>query len=278
MAFTIQTNLLANSAQRTLNKVDQNLGKTIERLATGTRIVSAADDPAGLAISDTMGATVRSLGQATRNAQDGLSLVQVFEGGTNEINNMLIRIRELAMQSASDTVGERERGLLNEEVTGLKSEITRVARTTVYLDRELLAGDNVRLEFQIGIGNDPEKDRVVFEPGKTDLTAEGLGVDGISVQSRENSQESLATIDEALLHVNELRARIGSSANRLQTTINSQEVYRENLMGARARIRDADMAAETTNLTRESILRQAGVAVLTHANESPRLALQLLRI
>lgn len=277
MAFTIQTNQLATTSQRTLNNTENNLSKTIQKLATGTRIVTAADDPAGLAISDNMNATIRSLGQAQRNSQDGISLIQVFEGGTNEISNMLIRIRELAMQSASDTVGERERSMIDNEVQELKSEITRVARSTTYMDRELLAGEEVRLEFQVGVGNDAEKDRIVFEPGNSDLTADGLAVDGISVTERTDAQESLEVLDTAIITVNELRARIGSSQNRLQTTINSQGIYRENLMNAKSRIRDADMALETTNLTRETILRQAGVAVLSQANESPKLALSLLR-
>jgi flagellin len=277
MGMTIQTNQLAITAQRTLSNTENSMAKTIERLATGTRIVNASDDPAGLAISDNMNATIRSLSQATRNAQDGISLIQVFEGGTTEISNMLVRIRELSMQSANDTLGERERSMLSNEVTELKSEITRVARTTTFLDRELLAGEQVRLEFQVGVRNDPEKDRIVFDPGNTDLTAGGLGIEGVEVNEKGSAQDSLEVLDNAIVQVNELRARIGSSQNRLQTTVNSQGIYKENLMAAKSRIRDADMAVETTNLTRESILRQAGVSVLVQANETPRLALNLLR-
>lgn len=277
MSFTIQTNHLALTAQRSLEQVENRNARTIQKLATGSRIVVAADDPAGLAISDNMQATIRSIGQAMRNSQDAVSLVQVFEGGTNEISNMLIRLRELSMQSASDTVGDRERSMLNEEVKELKSEITRVARTTSYLDRELLAGDEVRLEFQVGTGNDEEKDRIVFEPGKTDLTAEGLGVDDIDVSDRGSSQDGLEALDEAIVQVNELRARVGSTQNRLQVTYNSQGIYRENLAAARSRVRDADMAEETTNLVRDNILRQAGVSILSQANAAPQLALQLLR-
>lgn len=277
MAFTIQTNSLANTAMRNLNNTEDRMGGVVSRLASGSRIYRAADDPAGLAISDQMNATIRSLQQAQRNAQDAISLVQVFEGGTTEISNMLIRIRELSIQAASDTVGQRERAMLNLEVQELKSEITRVARTTTYMDRELLAGEEVRLEFQVGVKNDPAKDRVVFDPGNTDLTGAGLGVDDIDVGERVSSQEGLEKLDAAIVQVNELRAKIGSTQNRLQTTINSQGIYAENLMNAKSRIRDADMALETTNLTRETILRQAGVAVLQAANENPKLALQLLR-
>ncbi|MBY0369957.1 flagellin FliC [bacterium] len=276
MALTINTNALALTSQRNLGITEEKMKKTIERLASGSRIVSAADDPAGLAISDGMNATIRSLNQAMRNAQDGISLIQVFEGGTFEINNMLIRLRELAMQSSSDTVGARERAMLNNEVQELKNEITRVARTTTYMDRELLAGEKVKLEFQVGTGNVADKDRILFDPGNTDLRSESLGVGDLDIRFKEDAQNALPTIDEAIIRVNEMRARIGSSQNRLQTTLNSQGVYRENMMNANSRIKDADMATETTNLARESILRQAGVAVLMQANETPRLALRLM--
>jgi len=277
MALTIMTNELALAAQRNLNNTELRLNSTIQRLASGSRIVRASDDPAGLAISDNMNAIIRSMGQAMRNAQDGISLIQVFEGGTTEISNMLVRLRELSIQSASDTVGDRERTMLNNEVQELKQEITRIARTTNYAGKDLLAGDQIHLEFQIGANNDPEKDRIVFDPGNSNLTAEGLAVDGVDVGTKTGSQEALSQLDQALNSVNELRARIGASQNRLQTTINSQSVYIENLSAAKSRIKDADMAIETTSLARESILRQAGVAVLTQANETPKLALQLLR-
>jgi flagellin len=277
MALTIMTNELALAAQRNLNNTELRLNSTIQRLASGSRIVRASDDPAGLAISDNMNAIIRSMGQAMRNAQDGISLIQVFEGGTTEISNMLVRLRELSIQSASDTVGDRERNMLNNEVQELKQEITRIAKTTNYAGKDLLAGDEIHLEFQIGANNDPEKDRIVFDPGNANMTAEGLGVDGIDVSSKEGSQEGLNQLDEALTRINELRARIGASQNRLQTTINSQSIYIENLSTAKSRIKDADMAVETTALARESILRQAGTAVLTQANETPKLALSLLR-
>lgn len=277
MALIINTNKLALTAQRHLGLTENRLHKTIERLATGSRIVNASDDPAGLAISDGMNATVRSLGQAMRNAQDAISLIQVFEGGTHEINNMLVRLRELAMQAASDTMGPKERAMLDHEVQELTSEITRVARTTTYMDRELLAGERIRLEFQVGVGNDPAKDRIIFDPGNTDLRAESLNVGDMSVKEKADAQQSLPTIDKALTRLNEMRAKIGSSQNRLQTTFNSQGIYRENLMQAMSRIRDADMAVETTSLAKESILRQAGVAVLLQANQTPELALRLMQ-
>ena len=277
MALTIQTNNLAVTAQRELGRTEQRLHKGIQRMATGSRIVAASDDPAGLAISDNMTATIRSLQVAQRNAQDGVSMIQVFEGGTTEISDMLMRIRELSMQSANGTYGHRERAMLNDEVEELKMEISRVARTTTYMDRELLAGEEVNLEFQVGVRNNPEKDRIVFNPGINDLRAQGLGIMDVNIVTKENAQDALDIMDEAILRVNEMRAKVGSSQNRLLTTINAQGIYRENLMAARSRIRDADMAVETTDLTKETILRQAGVAVLMQANETPRLALSLLK-
>jgi flagellin len=167
--------------------------------------------------------------------------------------------------------------MLNLEVQELKNEITRVAKTTTYMGRELLAGEEVKLEFQVGVNNDPGKDRITFDPGNTDLTSAGLEVSSIDISERENAQNGLEALDTAIIRVNELRAKIGSAQNRLQTTLNSQGIYAENMSNAKSRIRDADMAAETTNLTRETILCQAGVAVLQAANENPKLALQLLR-
>jgi len=277
MALTIMTNELALAAQRNLNNTELRLNSTIQRLASGSRIVRASDDPAGLAISDNMNAIIRSMGQAMRNAQDGISLIQVFEGGTTEISNMLIRMRELSIQAASDTVGPKERNMLDNEVQQLKAEITRIARTTTYAGRELLAGDHIHLEFQVGPNNNPEKDRVVFDPGPSNLTTDGLDVSDIQVRDKDAAQTGLENLDNALNTINSLRARIGAAQNRLQTTINSQSVYIENLSTAKSRIRDADMATETTALARESILRQAGVAVLSQANETPKLALSLLR-
>ncbi len=277
MGLQINTNEVSLAAQRNLEITDRRYKGTVQRLSSGSRIVQASDDPAGLAISDNLEATIRSLGQAVRNAQDGVSLIQVYEGGTNEINNMLVRIRELCMQSASDTIGDKERGMLDNEVQQLKDEVERIARSTKFAGRELLSGEGVNIEFQVGPNNDPEVDRIRFNPGDTDLRIEALGVEGIAVLERNNARDSLEVIDEALLKVNEIRARVGASQSRLSTTITSQQIFAENLMAAKSRIKDADIAKESSNLTRDSILRQAGVAVLTQANQTPALALSLLR-
>lgn len=277
MSLSIMTNQLVIGARRNMEQTTNRLNSAIQKLASGSRIVRASDDPAGLAISDSLNATIRSLGQAMRNAHDGISLVQVFEGGTNEINNMLMRVRELSMQSASDTVGNGERVMLDNEVQQLIQEVDRVAKTTKFGGTHLLSGESIALEFQVGTGNNPEADRIMFSPGDSNLTADALGVFGLNVREKENAQNSLDVLDNAITRVNEIRARVGASQNRLYSTVQAQLVYQENLMAAKGQIRDADIAEETSNVARESILMQAGAAVLAQANSVPKLALQLLR-
>lgn len=277
MSLRIMTNEAALNAQRNLELTNNRLYSSLEKLSSGSRINRAADDAAGLAISDSLAANIRSIGQAIRNAQDGVSLIQVFEGGTNEINNMLIRMRELSMQAASDTVGDRERTLINNEVQELKKEVERVAQTTRYAGKNLLNGEAATLEFQVGVENQPEVDRMAFDPGEANLTASSLDIEGVDISQKEGAQDSLETLDLAMQKVNEVRAKVGSVQSRLQTTINSSSIFAENLSAARSRIRDTDIALESTNLARETIVRNSGIAMLTQANQTPAVALQLLR-
>lgn len=277
MSLRIMTNEVAINAQRNLDQTGNRLQNTLEKLSSGSRINRASDDAAGLAISDTLNAQIRSIGQGIKNAQDGSSLVQVFEGGTNEINTVLTRIRELAMQSASDTVGDRERSLIQNEVGELAKEVDRISRTTRYAGKTLLDGTAPVLEFQVGTQNDPDVDRITFDPGEANMTASALGVEGIDVSAKDGAQNSLEQLDASIQRVNEIRAKVGSIQSRLNTTISSASIFSENLSAAKSRIRDTDIALESTNLARETIIRQSGVAVLTQANQTPALALQLLR-
>jgi len=277
MALRIMTNDSAINAQRNLEMTTNRLQSSQEKLSSGHRINKAADDAAGLAISDTLNSTIRSLGQAIRNAQDGSSLVQVFEGGTNEISSMLMRIRELAMQSSSDTVGQRERKMIDNEVQELKSEVERVSLSTKYSGHVLLNGTAPILEFQVGTENNEAIDRITFDPGDADLTVGALGLDGLSVTEKESAQESLDTLDEGIQRINEIRAKVGSIQSRLQTTAASSMIFNENLTAAKSRIKDADMAVESTNFAKENIIRSSGVAMLGQANQTPAIALQLLR-
>jgi flagellin len=277
MALRIMTNEAATNAQRNLGLSDNRLHSTLEKLSSGSRINRASDDAAGLAISDTMHAEIRSQAQAIRNAQDGSSLIQVFEGGTNEINNMMIRMRELAMQSASDTVGDKERGMIQNEVKELKEEVERVSQTTKYSGRNLLNGQSPVFEFQVGTNNNENVDRIKFDPGDANLTSGALGIDGVDVSSKSGAQSALDTLDQGISRVNEVRARVGSIQSRLQSTADTTAIFQENLEAARSRIRDTDIAKESSNLARESIIRQSGVAMLAQANQTPAVALQLLR-
>lgn len=277
MSLRIMTNQSAINAQRNLEKTSSRLSSTFEKLSSGSRINYAADDAAGLAISDSLNATIRSLGQAIRNTQDGASLIQVVEGGTAEISNVLMRMRELAMQSASDTVGDRERSLINTEVQELKSEVERVAQTTKYGDKRLLNGEESYLEFQVGTQNNPDIDRITWDAGEADFRASSLGIDTVDITEKVGAQESLEILDEGIQRVNGIRAKIGSIQSRLMTTFATGSLYQENLSSARSRIRDTDLALESTNLARETMIRQSGVSVLAQANQTPAVALQLLK-
>jgi flagellin len=277
MALRIMTNQSAINAQRHLGNSTDRLQSVLEKLASGSRINHAADDAAGLAISDGLNATIRSVGQAIRNAQDGASLVQVFEGSTNEINNMLVRLRELAMQAATDTVSDRDRSLINQEVKETVTEIERIANTTKYADRKLLDGSAPILEFQVGPNNVPEEDRIIFDPSHLKLTTDVLGIDGMEYRTKQDAQDALDTLDDGLYRVNSVRAQIGAVQTRLNSSVTTSTNYNENLSAAKSRIRDTDIALESTNLAKETMVRNAGVSVLSQANTEPAVALQLLR-
>jgi flagellin len=276
MGLRINTNIQAMSAQRSLSMNRMAQDKSLERLSSGYRINRAGDDAAGLAISENMRASVRSLGQANRNAQDGISLVQVAEGATNEISNILVRMRELSIQGASDTIGNLERGFINKEVQALKSEVDRISMNTEFNGTKLLNGSGEKLEIQVGIKNSPTEDRIVFDAQEQNVTTHGIGISDLSTVTKEDSQMNLEKIDAAINKVNENRSSLGATQNRLQSTINNIGIYKENLEAARSRIRDTDMAEETSELTKSNILSQAGISVLAQANQNPQQALKLL--
>ncbi|RYZ67607.1 MAG: flagellin FliC [Proteobacteria bacterium] len=248
----------------------------LERLSSGNRINRAGDDAAGLAISEKLKANIRSIKQATRNASDGISLVQVAEGAMNEVSNIMVRLRELSIQGASDTIGDVERGFIDKEVTGLKAEINRISGTTEFNGRKLLNGDGTNIDIQVGLKNNPMEDRLTFNVKnlQTDLTA--LNLMDVNTVTKEGSQNNLALIDASIQKINENRSELGALQNRLQSTINNQMIYRENLEGANSRIRDTDVAEETAELTRTNILSQAGISVLSQANQNSSMALKLL--
>lgn len=276
MGLRINTNSAALNAQKTLWSTKLGLDKSMEKLASGLRINRAGDDAAGLAISENLKAQVRGLKQAGRNAQDGISLVQVAEGSMNEISSILIRLRELAVQGASDTIGPVERQFLNVEYDQLTSEIDRIAEGTEFNGTQLLAGVGSVLDFQVGTRNNPEIDRISFDASKADANSAALGVNLTSVADKASAQNSLTAIDQAIVSVSAMRADFGAIQNRLQSTVSNLQVSVENMSAANSRIRDVDIAEETSEMTKNNILLQAGTSVLAQANQQANIALGLL--
>jgi flagellin len=276
MALRITTNVSSINAQRALGSSQQNLKSSLEKLASGSRINRAADDAAGLAISEQLKGQIRGMRQAQRNASDGVSLVQVAEGGLNEVSAMLIRLRELAIQGSSDTVGDTERKFIDVEYQQLKSEIQRIAENTNFNGYDLLNGTGGIIDIQIGTNNDPFKDRISFNASAANSSLQALGLSAEAVATKPQAQQSIAMVDRAIVSVNAIRANFGAMQNRLNSTINNLQVATENYSAANSRIRDADIAHESAELTRNTILQQAGVSVLSQANSMQNLALKLL--
>jgi flagellin len=276
MGLRINTNTASLNAQRNLRSSKLGLDKSLERLSSGFRINRAGDDAAGLAISENLRAQIRGLKQAQRNAQDGVSLVQVAEGSLNEISSILIRLRELAVQAASDTIGPVERQFLNVEYDQLVSEVDRIADGTEFNGTLLLSGTGSILDFQVGTRNDPNIDRLSFDASKADANSAALGVNLTSVADKASAQNSLSAIDSAIVSVSAMRADFGAVQNRLQSTINNLAVSLENMAAANSRIRDVDIAEETAEMTMNNVLLNAGTSVLAQANQTSQVALGLL--
>jgi flagellin len=277
MGLRINTNIPALVAQRNMRSTRAIMDRTLERLASGSRINHAADDAAGLAISESLRAQIRGLTQAERNSQDGVSLVQVAESALGEISNILIRLRELGVQSASDTVGPTERGFLDREYQQMLEEIDRISNSTEFNGVPLLNGTASNFEVQVGTRNDPNIDRIkLFDSTSADVNVIALGLNLTSVAEKTNAQNSLDAIDKALQTVTGTRASFGAIQNRIQSVISNIQVSKENLSAANSRIRDADFAEETSELTKQNILMQSGTAVLGQANSNIKSVLGLL--
>jgi len=276
MGLRINTNTQSLAAQRHLESNSSAQKASMEKLSAGTRINRAADDAAGLAISEKMRATIRSVRQDARNANDGISLIQTAEGAMNEISNILIRFRELSIQAASDTLTDKERGFIDKEVGQLAQEVNRIAKSTEYNGRQILTGEGEVLEIQIGQKNNAELDRFQYDSAKIDATLETLGLADIGIKTKEQAQTNLEKIDGAIEQLSGNRAELGALQNRLQSTISNLKIYDENISAARSRIYDVDMASETAELTKSNILTSAGVSVLSQANSNNTAALKLM--
>lgn len=276
MGLRINTNGSALTAQRALWSTKLSLDKAMSRLSSGSRINKASDDAAGLAISENLKAQIRGIKQASRNAQDGVSMIQTAEGSLGEIGNILIRLRELSVQAASDTIGDRERGLVDIEYKQMLDEVDRIASSTEFNGTPLLSGVGSVIEFQVGTKNSPNVDRLSFNAAESDAGTQSLGLDLTGAYDKITAQNSLAAIDHAINYVSGLRANFGALQNRMNSTIDNIQVNSENLSAANSRIRDADIAEESSELARQNIMLQAGTSILAQANQQPSLALSLL--
>jgi flagellin len=245
-------------------------------MSSGSRITKAADDAAGLAISEKLKANIKSNSQANRNANDGISMIQTAEGGLDEVSNILTRLRELSIQSASDTVGDTERGFTDMEYQNLKQEVERIAQVTEFNGTKLLSGEGDKLDFQIGINNDDFQDRISYDTSLQNAKLDSLGISDIAVSNKEGAQTALSTIDTAIEKVSGQRASLGAMQNRLISTSNNLQVTNENLNAANSRIRDVDYAEVAAANAKNNILSQAGTSVLAQANAQGQNALRLI--
>ncbi len=276
MGFRINTNVSSLAAQRTLGNVNRQQGDTLDKLSSGSRITKAADDAAGLAISEKLKAAIRSTRQAERNANDGISLIQTAEGGLNEVSNILIRLRELSIQSASDTVSDVERGFTDLEFQNLKKEVNRISAVTEFNGKKLLNGTGDKYDIQIGINNNEFEDRIAYNAALINSTSDGLAIEGLEIGTKDGAQTGLDALDKAIQSVSGQRAELGAVQNRLTSTINNLQISAENQAAANSRIRDTDYASETARNATLSILQQSGTAVLAQANLKSQNALSLI--
>lgn len=274
MGLRVNSNVSSINAQRNLVNTTTGLQRSLSRLSSGLRITRAADDAAGLAISERFRADIRSMQQAQRNANDGISILQIGEGALNEVSNILIRQRELAIQAANGTLGDAERATVNEEFQDLTEEIDRIAQVTQFNGTYLLNGASGNdVTFQIGIDN-TSNDQITVSG--VDATTSGIGTGSAAVSSVSGAQSALDVLDSAISQIASLRATFGTVQNRLESAIRSLAVAQENATAAESRIRDVDFASETAEMTRNQVLQQAGISVLAQANVSSQAALNLL--
>lgn len=275
MGMRVTTNVAAINAQRNLIGSQRQMQNSMAQLSSGSRINKSADDAAGLAISENFKAQIRSSAQARRNANDGISLVQTAEGGLNEVSNVVTRLRELGIQAASDTVGDRERGFIDKEVQQLKTEMNRIANTTSWNSTTLLDGKTPNFDFQVGMSA-TDNDVITFNASQNAATLDALNMKDINFLTKESARSALGQLDEGQRNLNGMRANLGALQNRLTTTTDMLAVTEENLSAANSRIRDTDIAAASSEMARNNVLLQAGTATLSQANQTNQLALKLL--
>ena len=275
MGLRVNTNSASINAQRNLGTVTDRLSSNYRKLSTGLRISTAADDAAGLAISERLRSQVRSLEQGKRNANDGISLVQTAEGALNEVSSILTRLRELAIQSSNGSVSNQDKETLDEEFQSLVSEVNRIGKSTEFNGIKLLDGSATTVTFQVGFGTTSGIDTLSVSLSAALSTS--LALQSLDIGSGGTTTTAITNIDAAINTISSLRGSLGAIQNRLGSTINNLAVQTENLSAAESRIRDVDVAYETAQLTRNNILQQASISVLSQANAQPQSALTLLR-
>ena len=276
MGMRITTNVASLNAQRSMVTNSREMQKSMSQLSTGSRITKAGDDAAGLAISENLKAQIRSYTQASRNANDGISMIQTAEQGMGEISNIITRVRELGIQAGSDTIGEQERGFIQKEVDALKSEVQRVAESTTFGSRKLLDGTGGVYDIHIGVGANESTDWISYDAAVSDVTTSNLGISDIDFSSKEGARAGLSALDDAQKNVNGSRATLGALQNRLSSTVDVIGTMNENMSAANSRIRDTDVAASSSELARNNVLLQGTTATLAQANQLPQLALKLI--
>lgn len=274
MGLRISTNMASISAQRAMTTQTKRLEKASASLATGNRITKSADDSAGLAIAESMKMEIRGTVQARSNAFNAISTIQVAEGGLSEQANLIARLRELGVQAASDTVGEKERFYLQQEASSITDEIDRISKTTKFGDKMLLDGSNPSYDFHVG--SNAAKENVITFQSEADATIGGLGLSGVDISEKDGARDLLGTLDGALEKVSRMRSGFGAVQSRLESTVNGLDVKQENLQSARSRLMDADVAKESADLASASMLQQASISVLSQANQQPYTAMKLL--
>ena len=270
MALTVNTNIASLNTQKNLNKASDALSTTMQRLSSGLKINSAKDDAAGLQISSRMTSQINGLDQGNRNANDGISMAQTAEGAMDEVTSMLQRMRTLSQQAANDTNSDDDRAALQKEVVALQKEITRIGSNTTFAGTKLFTADKT-YKFQVGA----DTNQIISIDLKA-MSATTLGIDGFDISTEGGAQTALASVDAVIKTVDGYRADLGAVQNRLDSTIRNQSNISENVSAARSRIRDADFATETANMTKQNILQQAASSILAQANQRPQSALSLL--
>ncbi|MGZ3788235.1 MAG: flagellin [Bacteriovorax sp.] len=272
----VSTNVQSMVAQRYVQQHTDEQAREDSQLSSGERIVRAADDPAGLAISEKMKSLLRSNSQAERNTNDSISLLQVAEGSLNTMQEITARLRELSVQSSSDTVSDIDRVTIDTEFQQMKREVERLTASTSFNGNNIIKGKESVYDLQIGVNGDKDLDRIRYDMGKIMDSSNNFGIAGINLRSKESSQQSLSSLDKMMAEISKSRAQLGSMSNRMNSVIQTLQTGRENLASSNSKIRDADIAKESANKAKVQIAQAASLAMLKLSNDQPGAILKLV--